>query len=268
MRGNYNMHYYSFNIGDYASATAHLEPLEDLAYRRLMDLYYSSEQPIPEDLKQTARLIRMRTHSEFIATVLEEFFTLENDGWHSDRVDVEIFKFHEKSFKASKSAKSRWKKAKQKQKVKTPCERIANAVETHSEGNANQEPLTTNQEPLTNIKDPLVKSKIDRDIEINSAFDYFWLNMFLPKKAKLAASKSFAKAMKGIDTPMHFANHLVRDTETRFNNQQQGFDRLHPTTYLNGQRWEDDYTIDKDTSTKPSIEGDGTDWRRFESEML
>ena len=144
------MHYYSFNIGDYASATAHLEPLEDLAYRRLLDLYYSSEKPIPDDVKQTSRLIRMRTHCEFITSVLEEFFTLEDDGWHCDRVDVEIFKYSEKSFKASKSAKARWKKAKKKQKLKASCKGNANALKTHSEGNANQEPITNNQEPLTN----------------------------------------------------------------------------------------------------------------------
>ena len=141
------MHYYSFNIGDYASSTAHLEPLEDLAYRRLLDLYYSSESAIPEDLNQTARLIRMRTHSECIASVLSEFFALENDGWHCERADVEIFKYNEKSHKASKSAKARWKKAKAKQKVKPPCESNANALETHSDGNAKQEPLTTNHEP-------------------------------------------------------------------------------------------------------------------------
>jgi uncharacterized protein YdaU (DUF1376 family) len=151
------MHYYQFNIGDYASATAHLEPLEDLAYRRLLDLYYSTEKPIQLDLKQVARIIRMRTHSECITSVLEEFFTLEDDGWHCDRVDVEIFKYTEKSFKASKSAKTRWKKDKQKQKVKASCERIANAEETQCEGNANQEPLTINQEPLTITKKTLVK---------------------------------------------------------------------------------------------------------------
>ena len=143
------MHFYPFNIGDYASATAHLEPLEDLAYRRLMDLYYSTEKPIPLDLDKAARLIRMRTHSDCIAVVLDDFFTKEDDGFHCDRIDVELFKFQEKSEKASQSAKVRWKKAKKNQKVKASCERIANAVETQSEGNANQEPRTNKQEPVT-----------------------------------------------------------------------------------------------------------------------
>ena len=151
------MHFYPFNIGDYATATAHLEPLEDIAYRRLMDLYYSTEKPIPECLNKTARLIRMRTHSECIAIVLEEFFTLEDDGYHCDRIDVELFKFHEKSEKASKSAKARWKKAKKKQKVTASCEGNANALKTHSEGNAKQETRNKKQETTLN---PLVQPKV------------------------------------------------------------------------------------------------------------
>jgi len=154
------MHFYPFNIGDYATATAHLEPLEDIAYRRLMDLYYSTEKPIPECLDKTARLIRMRTHSDCIAIVLEEFFTLEDDGHHCDRIDVELFKFHEKSEKASKSAKARWKKAKKKQKVTASCEGNANALKTHSEGNAKQELRTNKQETvLTPLVQPKVKPK-------------------------------------------------------------------------------------------------------------
>ena len=177
------MHYYSFNIGDYASSTAHLEPLEDLAYRRLLDLYYSSEQAIPDDLNQTARLIRMRPHSEFIATVLSEFFTLEDDGWHCERADVEIFKYNEKSSKAAKSAKVRWKKHKAKQKVKAPSEGNANALETHSEGNAKQEPLTTNQEP--SFKDIVAASPQRKFSDGDMAFVDGMLNLLMQTNPKI-----------------------------------------------------------------------------------
>lgn len=34
------MNYFPFHVGDYAAHTAHLEPLEDLAYRRMLDAYY------------------------------------------------------------------------------------------------------------------------------------------------------------------------------------------------------------------------------------
>jgi uncharacterized protein YdaU (DUF1376 family) len=119
------MHYYQFNIGDYQSHTAHLTDIEDLAYRRLLDWYYLHECPIPDDIQEISRQIRMRSHSESIASVLSEFFELTKKGWLSKRVEFEISKVGEKSAKASASAKARWDKAKD-----------ANALRTQSEGNA------------------------------------------------------------------------------------------------------------------------------------
>jgi len=37
------MHYYQFNIKTYIASTAHLTNGEDLAYRRLIDHYYSND---------------------------------------------------------------------------------------------------------------------------------------------------------------------------------------------------------------------------------
>lgn len=142
------MHYYKFNIGDYVSATQHLEPLEDLAYRRMLDIYYLNEKPLPNDVEQVARLIRMRTHCECITNVLNDFFVLEEDGFHCNRVDVELFAFREKSEKAANSAKTRWNKSKEKQQVKTISERNANALKSQSECNANQEPRTNKQQTI------------------------------------------------------------------------------------------------------------------------
>lgn len=136
------MHYYQFNIGDYVSSTQHLDENEDLAYRRMLDVYYSKESPLPKEEKEIARLIRMRTHSESIANVLREFFTLENDGYHCERADKEIHAFQSKSDKARKSAEARWNKNKDLPKN----ESNANAMRTQSEGNAKQETLNTKQE--------------------------------------------------------------------------------------------------------------------------
>jgi uncharacterized protein YdaU (DUF1376 family) len=119
------MHYYQFNIGDYKSHTEHLSEMEDLTYRRLLDWYYLHETPIPLDLTETARQIRMRSHSDCIASVLQEYFERTDDGWVNNRADKEIAKVGDKSEKASASAKARWNKAKD-----------ANALQTQSEGNA------------------------------------------------------------------------------------------------------------------------------------
>ena len=136
------MHYYSFNIGDYQSHTNHLSDLEDLAYRRLLDWYYLHESPIPTDIEETARQIRMRSHSDCIASVLKEYFELTKKGWIHHRADREILKVGEKSDKASASAKARWNKAKD-----------ANALRTQSEGNATHNTLHITQDTKHNIKE-------------------------------------------------------------------------------------------------------------------
>ena len=127
------MHYYQFNIGDYKSHTEHLSEMEDLAYRRLLDWYYLHESPIPRDIAETARQIRMRTHTECIATVLQEYFQETDSGWTHGRADKEIAKTGEKSAKAAESAKKRWDKE-------------ANAMRTHSEGNATHNTLPITQD--------------------------------------------------------------------------------------------------------------------------
>ena len=136
------MHYYQFKIGDYASHTAHLDPLEDIAYRRMLDYCYLNECGLPETIESIARVIRMRTHCDCIATVLQEFFFSHNDGtWHHTRVDSEILAYKGKSAKASQSARKRWDNV------------DANALPTLSEGNANHKPITNNHKPLTIVKD-------------------------------------------------------------------------------------------------------------------
>lgn len=127
------MHYYQFNIGDYKSHTEHLSELEDLAYRRMLDLYYTHERPLPLEIDQIARLIRMRTHCECIANVLREYFTDTPFGWANARAEAEIGKMGEKSAKASESAKARWKTKSNTE----PLQNNANAMRTHSERNAN-----------------------------------------------------------------------------------------------------------------------------------
>lgn len=86
------MNYYEHHIGDYAEATAHLSFVEDAAYSRLIRKYYAIEKALPSDVKAVQRLIgaRAKEEREAVAVVLEEFFNLEEDGWHNRRCDKEI----------------------------------------------------------------------------------------------------------------------------------------------------------------------------------
>ena len=132
------MHYYKFNIGDYASHTNHLSIEEDLAFRRMLDWHYLHESPLPDNVEQIARLIRMRSHGDSIAIVLQEFFDLGEYGWFQSKAVKEIEQYLAKSEKAKKSAAARWNK------------RDANALQDECDSNANHKPLTINQEPLNN----------------------------------------------------------------------------------------------------------------------
>jgi uncharacterized protein YdaU (DUF1376 family) len=82
------MHFYRFNIKDYAVNTTHLTNEEDLAYRRLLDLYYTDEQPIPNNNQLVSR--RIRIAAEVVDVVLKEFFVLTENGWICGRVEEEI----------------------------------------------------------------------------------------------------------------------------------------------------------------------------------
>lgn len=101
------MHYYNFNIGDYDSHTKHLTPIEDLIYRRLLDLYYLTEQPINASSTVVARRINMRGHEDEVQSILDEFFELTPDNEYiNKRADEEIFKYHSKLEAASRAGKA------------------------------------------------------------------------------------------------------------------------------------------------------------------
>lgn len=86
------MHYYQFNIGDYKAATAHLTNEEDLAYRRLLDMYYDSETKIPLDTQWVAR--RIRVEASVIRDVLNDMFDKHDDGWFHARCQEVIEAYH------------------------------------------------------------------------------------------------------------------------------------------------------------------------------
>jgi len=126
------MHYYQFNIGDYASHTRHLSPIEDIAYRRLLDLYYLHERPLNSGLTSVARQINLRDYESEVKSVLEEFFTLTDDGWINVRADKEIAHYRGKIEQASRAGRA-------------SAERRSNARSTDVQPTNNHKPITNNQ---------------------------------------------------------------------------------------------------------------------------
>jgi uncharacterized protein YdaU (DUF1376 family) len=134
------MNFYPFHIGDYISHTSHLTDEEDLAYRRMIDLYYMTEAPFPNDAAWIAR--RVKTNPAIVLTLLNEFFELENDDlWHSSRADKEIAKYQYLSESGKKGAEKRWGNRDVKPSNSLPnSPPIANPIATKTK---NQEPIYT-----------------------------------------------------------------------------------------------------------------------------
>ena len=135
------MNFYPFHIGDYISHTSHLSDAEDLAYRRMIDLYYQTEKPFQEkDKAKIAR--RVKSTVEIVETILHEFFeySFDDGDWHNKRADEEIAKYHAKAESARKANQIRWDK---KSDLKSDADQI----------------LTKNHEPITKNQDKPIGAK-------------------------------------------------------------------------------------------------------------
>lgn len=170
------MHYYNFHIGDYKSHTHHLSLIEDLAYRRLLDLYYLTEKPIIGD--QAARLIGMREHGHEVLCILVEFFEETPQGFISKRADDEIEAYYARVEQASKAGKAsaQARKNSRSTAVKQPF----NSAPTVCQLTNNQEPITNNHKKTKDTYSPsahLVSLGADESIVKD------WLTLRKAKKA-------------------------------------------------------------------------------------
>jgi len=134
-----SMNYFSFHVGDFVSHTTHLSNVEELAYRRMIDLYYLTEKPLPNDPALIARKIRLRKFTKEVEQILAEFFTTSKAGFRNKRCDEEILKYKNKITQASSAGKSSAISRKQK---KIALQQTLNIRSTAVQPTKNQ-----NQEP-------------------------------------------------------------------------------------------------------------------------
>ena len=166
------MNYYSFHVGDFASHTSHLYPMEELAYRRILDQYYLSESPLPLDAERVARLIGFRDQAAMVSELLSEFFLKSEDGWHNKRADEEIVKYKSKASRANAANLSRWSEKKSDSDLISERNKLP----------------TNNQEPIT--KKPYIKKKEVADAPLvfpsclnNDNFKKVWSDYLEYRKA-------------------------------------------------------------------------------------
>ena len=217
------MNYYPFHLGDYAADTSHLEPMEDLAYRRMLDLYYRTEKPLPEP-SEIARLIRMRDHAATIRDVLNEFFVSSPDGFRHARCDAEIAKMQDKQAKAKASAQA------------SVNARSASAQRTLNERSTKLELPTPTPTPTENTNPPSPRKRGSAGV---AGFDVFW--EAYPRKAnKAQALKRFETIAPDAELLDEMLQAIARQRSWDQWAKDGGKFIPHPASWLNGERWKDE----------------------------
>jgi len=201
------MIWYKFHIGDYLTHTVHLSDAEDLAYRRLLDLYYMSEKEIPLDTESVARKIRLDL--DITESVLGEFFERTETGYFNNRCHAEVIKYQHQ-------------------------------VENNRQlGKRGGRPKKTESETELKANNNPKKIQIQKkNINTSSKFDEFW-NAWPASKRKVAKAecqKKWAKA--GLDEVAETI--IAQVNKLKVTEQWTGGFEPAPLTYINQRRWEDD----------------------------
>jgi uncharacterized protein YdaU (DUF1376 family) len=200
--------WYKFHIGDYLTHTVHLADAEDLAYRRLLDLYYMSEKPIPLDTESVARKIRLDL--DITESVLGEFFEKTENGYFNHRCHVEIAKYQ------------------------------AQVAVNRQVGKRGGRPKKT--ESVTESKSNTNPKKIQiQNINTSSKFDEFW-SVWPQSRRKVAKAAVFSKWKKlGLDA---VADSIISSVNALKATEQwtTGFEPA-PLTFINQRRWEDEAVV-------------------------
>lgn len=137
------MNYYRRHIGDYTKDAGHLSMIEDGAYTRLLDLYYTREQPLSEpELYRLSRCVNAHERA-VLKKVLAEFFTKDGSGlWRHKRCDEEIERTQQLRRSQADKARLSWQS-------RGNANASATAEQKHSNGYASQysnTPVANNQE--------------------------------------------------------------------------------------------------------------------------
>ena len=209
------MIWYKFHLGDYITHTTHLSDAEDLAYRRLLDLYYMSEKQIPLNTESVSRKIRIDL--DITESVLGEFFERTETGYFNHRCDAEIAKYQAQCSTNREVGK-----------------RGGRPKKTESD---------TESEPKDNPKKIQKKiNTITSAAPTTSRFSDFW-SAWPSSKRKVARSACEAKWSRQALDPL--ADKIIACV-TRLRASEQwvsGFEPA-PLTFINQKRWEDESGTD------------------------
>lgn len=208
------MHHYQHHIGDYRRDTGHLSLLEHGCYRQLMDMYYLSEKKIPKETEVVFRRLSAKTEEERVAlaSVLNEFFILTEEGYKHTRCEVEIESYKTKA----DTARTNGKLGGRPNKTKVVISRNLSITQSK----ANHKPITNNH---------------------SSDFDEFW-SSYPKKKSRGSAEKVWSKINPDLSLKTKILEALAAASKSMDWIKDRGQYIPHPASWLNAKGWEDEFT--------------------------
>ena len=228
------MKWYKFAAAEYQIKTIHLSDAEDLAYRRLLDMAYLSEKPIPLDTNLVAR--RVRIDQDIVEQVLSEFFEKTAEGYRNRRVEEEVLAYQTIIERNLKGAKAAAQKAAERaaQGVKRRSPRTLTEPTSDHEGNHQG----SSESSVANLEGNQNKNKNISPLPPSGGFDRFW--EVWPKSPRKVGKAACIRTWitNGMDQHVdRIVSHVSRLKGTT--QWLSGFEPA-PMTYLNQRRWLDD----------------------------
>ena len=173
------MHYYTHNIGEFATQTRFLSPEEIGIYVILKDEYFSSGMRLACD--RIANVMPPQCEAS-LKRVLQRFFREEGGFYVNDSFEEELNSYKGKGEKNRENAKKRW------ERKRAECESNANRCESQEIANVSDANrcLTNKQEPITNnqvIKKTKQKKVVEKPEEVT---EQVWEDFCALRKEKKA----------------------------------------------------------------------------------
>ena len=248
--------FYRWFPGDYLQDTVHLSIHEDCLYRRLLDLHWR-DGSLPVEHERLAKLARFSlAEFEDAWKEVSGYFVRRGDRLINVRINSEL-----RGVRRKIDQKRSAGKASAAKRLRTAVEIPLNDPDPDLEEEKNKNPPIVPPNGGTVRADGTPPEK--KNLSAGLRFEEWWqaYGKKVEKKRALAIWKR-----RGLDAK---ADMLIEDARNRHAHDEQwrrGY-QPHPSTYLNGDRWEDEVTFAEDKPNgdpwqKPADwdEDDGTVW--------
>ncbi len=239
------IHTIPFHIGDWLGGTLGWDAVECGAYINLIVAHYNyGLDGLPNNPVELAKLAKCskKIWSRIEGKILQKFSQNGSKIVHL-RTILEIQNITRKSSENSANALKRWNSVN------------ASASNSQSDGIAIQNPESINHKPITNNQDKsnnnkknITKKNTTYADEYTEEFLEFWVAYPPHKGSKYEAFKSYQKARKGKDHETIIRSATAYAEFCAITGQY----IANATTWLNGKRWEVDYTTSITPARRPT----------------